>query len=84
MMLFHLFHSPEQFEAVCLMCVCVCSPVRVLSKDSPSGDMKAVVRQCTIKGEDKQFLEVGVCLGQNPKSQRHLPKLPNIRVLHVH
>uniref|UniRef100_A0A7N6C061 acylaminoacyl-peptidase n=1 Tax=Anabas testudineus TaxID=64144 RepID=A0A7N6C061_ANATE len=30
----------------------------VLSKDSPSGDMKAVVRECTIKGEDKQFLEI--------------------------
>ena len=33
-------------------------PVRVLSKDSPSGDMKAVVRECKIKAEDKQFLEV--------------------------
>uniref|UniRef100_A0A3Q3JP83 acylaminoacyl-peptidase n=1 Tax=Monopterus albus TaxID=43700 RepID=A0A3Q3JP83_MONAL len=30
----------------------------VLSKDSPSGEMKAVVRVCTIKGEDKQFLEI--------------------------
>uniref|UniRef100_A0A8C2XFP1 Acylamino-acid-releasing enzyme n=1 Tax=Cyclopterus lumpus TaxID=8103 RepID=A0A8C2XFP1_CYCLU len=30
----------------------------VLSKDSPSGEMKAVVRECTIKGEDKQFLEI--------------------------
>uniref|UniRef100_A0A673AR67 acylaminoacyl-peptidase n=1 Tax=Sphaeramia orbicularis TaxID=375764 RepID=A0A673AR67_9TELE len=30
----------------------------VLSKDSPSGDMKAVVRECTVKGEDKQFLEI--------------------------
>lgn len=37
------------------MCV---SPIRTLSKDSPSGDMKAVVRDRTIKGEDKQFLEV--------------------------
>nr|XP_043894480.1 acylamino-acid-releasing enzyme isoform X1 [Solea senegalensis] len=30
----------------------------VLSKDSPSGEMKAVVRECTVKGEEKQFLEV--------------------------
>lgn len=30
----------------------------VLCKDSPSGEMKAVVRECTIKGEDKQFLEI--------------------------
>uniref|UniRef100_A0A8C4H2T3 acylaminoacyl-peptidase n=1 Tax=Dicentrarchus labrax TaxID=13489 RepID=A0A8C4H2T3_DICLA len=30
----------------------------LLSKDSPSGEMKAVVRECTIKGEDKQFLEI--------------------------
>uniref|UniRef100_A0A3B3R6Q7 acylaminoacyl-peptidase n=1 Tax=Paramormyrops kingsleyae TaxID=1676925 RepID=A0A3B3R6Q7_9TELE len=30
----------------------------LLSKDSPSGDMKAVVRECIIKGEEKQFLEV--------------------------
>uniref|UniRef100_A0A665V080 acylaminoacyl-peptidase n=1 Tax=Echeneis naucrates TaxID=173247 RepID=A0A665V080_ECHNA len=30
----------------------------LLSKDSPSGEMKAVVRECKIKGEDKQFLEV--------------------------
>uniref|UniRef100_A0AAQ5ZS69 acylaminoacyl-peptidase n=1 Tax=Amphiprion ocellaris TaxID=80972 RepID=A0AAQ5ZS69_AMPOC len=30
----------------------------VLSKDSPSGEMKAVVRECTVKGEDKQFLEI--------------------------
>uniref|UniRef100_A0AAR2JW53 Acylamino-acid-releasing enzyme n=1 Tax=Pygocentrus nattereri TaxID=42514 RepID=A0AAR2JW53_PYGNA len=30
----------------------------LLSKDSPSGDMKAVVRACTIKGEEKQFLEI--------------------------
>ncbi|TNN82382.1 Acylamino-acid-releasing enzyme [Liparis tanakae] len=30
----------------------------VLSQDSPSGEMKAVVRECTIKGEDKQFLEI--------------------------
>uniref|UniRef100_A0A4W6F1Y6 Acylamino-acid-releasing enzyme n=1 Tax=Lates calcarifer TaxID=8187 RepID=A0A4W6F1Y6_LATCA len=30
----------------------------VLSKDSPSGEMKAVVRECSIKGEDKQFLEI--------------------------
>ncbi|XP_028307771.1 acylamino-acid-releasing enzyme [Gouania willdenowi] len=30
----------------------------VLSKDSPSGDMKAVVRESSVKGEDKQFLEV--------------------------
>uniref|UniRef100_A0A672IT52 acylaminoacyl-peptidase n=1 Tax=Salarias fasciatus TaxID=181472 RepID=A0A672IT52_SALFA len=32
----------------------------VLSKDSPSGEMKAVVRECTVKGEDKQFLEVRI------------------------
>uniref|UniRef100_A0A6Q2X2G1 Acylamino-acid-releasing enzyme n=1 Tax=Esox lucius TaxID=8010 RepID=A0A6Q2X2G1_ESOLU len=30
----------------------------LLSKDSPSGDMKAVVRESNIKGEDKQFLEI--------------------------
>ncbi|KAI3357680.1 hypothetical protein L3Q82_016085 [Scortum barcoo] len=30
----------------------------LLSKDSPSGEMKAVVRDCTIKGEDVQFLEI--------------------------
>ncbi|XP_060930308.1 acylamino-acid-releasing enzyme-like [Limanda limanda] len=30
----------------------------LLSKDSPSGDMKAVVRECKIKAEDKQFLEI--------------------------
>ncbi|XP_013990092.1 acylamino-acid-releasing enzyme [Salmo salar] len=30
----------------------------LLSKDSPSGDMKAVVRESSIKGEDKQFLEI--------------------------
>ncbi|CAN9515559.1 unnamed protein product [Ophioblennius macclurei] len=30
----------------------------VLSKDSPSGEMKAVVRECSVKGEDKQFLEI--------------------------
>lgn len=37
-------------------------PVRLLSKDSPSGEMKAVARECTIKGEEKQFLEVCGCL----------------------
>uniref|UniRef100_A0A4W5PE21 Acylamino-acid-releasing enzyme n=1 Tax=Hucho hucho TaxID=62062 RepID=A0A4W5PE21_9TELE len=30
----------------------------LLSRDSPSGDMKAVVRESNIKGEDKQFLEI--------------------------
>ncbi|XP_068194181.1 acylamino-acid-releasing enzyme [Antennarius striatus] len=30
----------------------------LLCKDSPSGEMKAVIRECTIKGEDKQFLEI--------------------------
>ncbi|XP_038142271.1 acylamino-acid-releasing enzyme [Cyprinodon tularosa] len=30
----------------------------VLSKDSPSGEMKAVIRECSIKGEEKQFLEI--------------------------
>ncbi|KAF4070681.1 hypothetical protein AMELA_G00288290 [Ameiurus melas] len=30
----------------------------LLSQDSPSGDMKAVVRECSIKGEEKQFLEI--------------------------
>ncbi|CAM9158341.1 unnamed protein product [Lampetra planeri] len=30
----------------------------LLSKDSPSGEMKAVVRECTIKGEEKHFLEI--------------------------
>uniref|UniRef100_A0A8C1JBH0 Acylamino-acid-releasing enzyme n=1 Tax=Cyprinus carpio TaxID=7962 RepID=A0A8C1JBH0_CYPCA len=29
----------------------------LLSVDSPSGDMKAVLRESTIKGEEKQFLE---------------------------
>uniref|UniRef100_A0A8D3DJJ8 acylaminoacyl-peptidase n=1 Tax=Scophthalmus maximus TaxID=52904 RepID=A0A8D3DJJ8_SCOMX len=32
----------------------------LISKDSPSGDMKAVVRECSVKGEDKQFLEVSI------------------------
>lgn len=32
--------------------------LRLLSVDSPSGDMKAVLRESSIKGEDKQFLEV--------------------------
>uniref|UniRef100_A0A8C7Z588 Acylamino-acid-releasing enzyme n=1 Tax=Oryzias sinensis TaxID=183150 RepID=A0A8C7Z588_9TELE len=37
-----------------------CTEIRgeVLSKDSPSGEMKAVVRECTVKGEEKQFLEI--------------------------
>uniref|UniRef100_A0A8C8DXN3 Acylamino-acid-releasing enzyme n=1 Tax=Oryzias sinensis TaxID=183150 RepID=A0A8C8DXN3_9TELE len=41
-----------------------CTEIRgeVLSKDSPSGEMKAVVRECTVKGEEKQFLEV--CNGE--------------------
>ncbi|CAG07332.1 unnamed protein product, partial [Tetraodon nigroviridis] len=30
----------------------------LLSKDSPSGEMKAVVRESTVKGEEKQFLEI--------------------------
>ncbi|XP_067448493.1 acylamino-acid-releasing enzyme isoform X1 [Thunnus thynnus] len=30
----------------------------LLSKDAPSGEMKAVVRECSVKGEDKQFLEI--------------------------
>ncbi|KAL1269144.1 hypothetical protein QQF64_031433 [Cirrhinus molitorella] len=30
----------------------------LLSVDSPSGEMKAVLRESTIKGEDKQFLEI--------------------------
>uniref|UniRef100_A0A8C5D479 Acylamino-acid-releasing enzyme n=1 Tax=Gadus morhua TaxID=8049 RepID=A0A8C5D479_GADMO len=30
----------------------------VLSRDSPSGEMKAVVRECSVKGEEKQFLEI--------------------------
>ncbi|TTC88580.1 Acylamino-acid-releasing enzyme [Bagarius yarrelli] len=30
----------------------------LLSQDSPSGEMKAVVRECSIKGEEKQFLEI--------------------------
>uniref|UniRef100_A0A8C5AG46 Acylamino-acid-releasing enzyme n=1 Tax=Gadus morhua TaxID=8049 RepID=A0A8C5AG46_GADMO len=34
----------------------------VLSRDSPSGEMKAVVRECSVKGEEKQFLEVRRCL----------------------
>lgn len=34
---------------------------RLLSQDSPSGEMKAVVRECSIKGEGKQFLEVSHC-----------------------
>jgi hypothetical protein len=36
--------------------------LRVLSRDSPSGEMKAVVRECSVKGEEKQFLEVRRCL----------------------
>ncbi|XP_072305930.1 acylamino-acid-releasing enzyme isoform X2 [Eucyclogobius newberryi] len=37
-----------------------CSEIKgeVLSKDSPSGEMKAVVRECTVKGEVKQYLEI--------------------------
>uniref|UniRef100_A0AAV2LYY0 Acylamino-acid-releasing enzyme n=1 Tax=Knipowitschia caucasica TaxID=637954 RepID=A0AAV2LYY0_KNICA len=37
-----------------------CSEIKgeVLSKDSPSGEMKVVVRECTAKGEDKQYLEI--------------------------
>ncbi|XP_060787677.1 acylamino-acid-releasing enzyme isoform X2 [Neoarius graeffei] len=30
----------------------------LLSQDSPSGEMKAVLRECSIKGEEKQFLEI--------------------------
>ncbi|XP_076022688.1 acylamino-acid-releasing enzyme-like [Genypterus blacodes] len=30
----------------------------LLSKDSPTGQMKAVVRECTVKGDDKQYLEI--------------------------
>ncbi|XP_061909769.1 acylamino-acid-releasing enzyme-like isoform X1 [Entelurus aequoreus] len=30
----------------------------LLSKDAPSGEMKAVVRKSTVKGEDNQFLEI--------------------------
>ncbi|XP_026868193.2 acylamino-acid-releasing enzyme isoform X1 [Electrophorus electricus] len=30
----------------------------LLSQDSPSGEMKAVMRECSIKGEEKQFLEI--------------------------
>ncbi|XP_054634012.1 acylamino-acid-releasing enzyme isoform X1 [Dunckerocampus dactyliophorus] len=30
----------------------------LLSQDAPSGEMKAVVRKSTIKGEDNQFLEI--------------------------
>ncbi|XP_051913168.1 acylamino-acid-releasing enzyme [Hippocampus zosterae] len=30
----------------------------LLSKDSPSGEMKAVVRKSIVKGEDNQFLEI--------------------------
>ncbi|XP_034028452.1 acylamino-acid-releasing enzyme [Thalassophryne amazonica] len=30
----------------------------LLSKDSPSGEMKAVVRECTVKEEEKQYLEI--------------------------
>lgn len=44
--------------------VCVSVP-RLLSKDSPSGEMKAVVRESTIKGEEKQFLEVCCCMSFN-------------------
>ncbi|KAG7273133.1 hypothetical protein CRUP_005461 [Coryphaenoides rupestris] len=32
----------------------------LLSKDSPSGEMKAVVRECSVKGEEKQFLEIWI------------------------
>lgn len=43
----------------------------LLSVDSPSGDMKAVLRESTIKGEDKQLLEV-----------RSRPSL--LRILNIH
>ncbi|XP_054901935.1 acylamino-acid-releasing enzyme isoform X1 [Poeciliopsis prolifica] len=37
-----------------------CTEVKgeLLNKDSPSGEMKAVIRECTVKGEEKQFLEI--------------------------
>uniref|UniRef100_A0A8C7Z749 Acylamino-acid-releasing enzyme n=1 Tax=Oryzias sinensis TaxID=183150 RepID=A0A8C7Z749_9TELE len=46
-----------------------CTEIRgeVLSKDSPSGEMKAVVRECTVKGEEKQFLELFVYITKNIK-----------------
>lgn len=56
--LFFLIWSQCQDVLIDLMLSC---PDRLLSKDSPSGEMKAVVRECTIKGEDKQFLEVCGC-----------------------
>lgn len=55
---FFLIWSQCQDVLIDLMLSC---PDRLLSKDSPSGEMKAVVRECTIKGEDKQFLEVCGC-----------------------
>ncbi|XP_028680780.2 acylamino-acid-releasing enzyme isoform X1 [Erpetoichthys calabaricus] len=30
----------------------------LISRESPSGAMKAVIRDCTVKGEEKQFLEI--------------------------
>ncbi|XP_057182837.1 acylamino-acid-releasing enzyme isoform X2 [Triplophysa rosa] len=37
-----------------------CSEIKgeLLSMDSPSGEMKAVLRESTVNGEDKQFLEI--------------------------
>ncbi|XP_075901966.1 acylamino-acid-releasing enzyme-like isoform X2 [Nelusetta ayraudi] len=37
-----------------------CTEIRgeLLSKDSPSGVLKAVVRECTVKAEERQFLEI--------------------------
>lgn len=57
------------------------SPVRLLSKDSPSGGMKAVVRHCIIKGEDKQFLEVCDCQSCSDSSLSVFPALLKDTVL---
>ncbi|KAA0713557.1 Acylamino-acid-releasing enzyme [Triplophysa tibetana] len=42
----------------------------LLSMDSPSGEMKAVLRESAVKGEDKQFLEFGCLVWSH--SETHL------------
>lgn len=54
------------------------SPTRLLSKDSPSGVLKAVVRECTVKAEERQFLEVWPKLFFSfTQSLHHLPPSPS-------
>lgn len=43
--------------------ILTCTPIlRLLSRESPSGTMKAVLRKAggTVSGEEKQFLEVSL------------------------